>query len=60
VLNLGGIANLTVISEDGQAVMAFDTGPANVLIDEAMRKLYGQDFDQVVRWHFQALSTRFV
>lgn len=46
VLNLGGIANLTVISEEGQAVMAFDTGPANVLIDEAMRKLYGQDFDQ--------------
>lgn len=46
VLNLGGIANVTVIDDRGQAVMAFDTGPANVLIDEAMRSLYQREFDQ--------------
>ncbi len=46
VLNLGGIANITVIDDRGQAVMAFDTGPANVLIDEAMRILYQQEFDE--------------
>ena len=46
VLNLGGIANITVIDSQGQAVMAFDTGPANVLIDEAMRILYKKEFDE--------------
>jgi anhydro-N-acetylmuramic acid kinase len=46
VLNLGGIANITVIDCRGQAVMAFDTGPANVLIDEAMRILYQREFDE--------------
>ena len=46
VLNLGGIANITVIDDRGQAVMAFDTGPANVLIDEAMRILYQREFDE--------------
>lgn len=46
VLNLGGIANITVISAQGRAVMAFDTGPANVLIDEAVRILYKEEYDR--------------
>lgn len=46
ILNLGGIANVTVLDGNGQAVMAFDTGPANVLIDEAMRILYQRDYDE--------------
>lgn len=46
VLNLGGIANITVLSPGGEAIMAFDTGPANVLIDEAMRILFGKEFDE--------------
>lgn len=45
VLNLGGIANITVV-KDGVSVMAFDTGPASVLIDEAMGVLYQREFDQ--------------
>lgn len=32
VLNLGGIANITVLHADGQ-VTGFDTGPANALLD---------------------------
>lgn len=36
VLNLGGIANLTLITEDG--VLAGDLGPANALIDAAVRE----------------------
>jgi anhydro-N-acetylmuramic acid kinase len=44
VLNLGGIANITVIHQ-GKAIMAFDTGPANVLIDWTCQKLFGKDFD---------------
>ena len=38
-LNLGGIANITVSSSG--APVAFDTGPANALIDAAVRHLTG-------------------
>jgi anhydro-N-acetylmuramic acid kinase len=43
-LNLGGIANLTVVDGDGHAV-AFDAGPANALIDAATSLLRGEPFD---------------
>jgi anhydro-N-acetylmuramic acid kinase len=46
--NLGGIGNLTAIpagaSVDG--VMAFDTGPGNMVIDACMRRLYEREFDK--------------
>ncbi|MGW7686561.1 anhydro-N-acetylmuramic acid kinase [Kribbella sp. NPDC054772] len=41
-LNLGGIANITVVQ--GEPV-AFDTGPANALIDAVVTELTGQPFD---------------
>jgi anhydro-N-acetylmuramic acid kinase len=39
ILNLGGIANVTVLpaGEGADAVIGFDTGPANVLLDEFVR-----------------------
>ncbi|MGQ4277038.1 anhydro-N-acetylmuramic acid kinase [Pseudidiomarina sp. E22-M8] len=33
VLNLGGIANITILAGDGSHVSGFDTGPANTLLD---------------------------
>ncbi|HCA86958.1 MAG TPA: anhydro-N-acetylmuramic acid kinase [Streptomyces sp.] len=39
-LNLGGIANLTAAGADAEPV-AFDTGPANALIDAAVHDLTG-------------------
>jgi len=46
-LNLGGIANITVI-QNGKVVTAFDTGPANALIDAIVLKyeLHPDGFDR--------------
>jgi anhydro-N-acetylmuramic acid kinase len=48
LLNLGGIANLTAIPAGAgiDGVMAFDTGPGNMVIDACMRRLYGREFDK--------------
>jgi anhydro-N-acetylmuramic acid kinase len=46
--NLGGIGNLTAIPAGASAdgVMAFDTGPGNMVIDACMQQLYGKTFDR--------------
>lgn len=48
LLNLGGIANFTVIPAGGAIgdVLAFDTGPANMVIDEVTRLVFGKSFDR--------------
>lgn len=45
VLNLGGIANLTVLATDG-SVRGFDTGPANGLLDAWCLRHRGEPFDR--------------
>jgi len=46
--NLGGIGNLTAIPAGAgvDGVMAFDTGPGNMVIDACMRRLYEREFDK--------------
>ncbi|HVZ41716.1 MAG TPA: anhydro-N-acetylmuramic acid kinase [Candidatus Kapabacteria bacterium] len=46
-LNIGGIANVTWLPRGvrPEQVIAFDTGPGNMLIDAAMRELYDRDMD---------------
>jgi len=48
LLNLGGIGNLTAIPAEASidGVMAFDTGPGNMVIDGCMRRLYEREFDR--------------
>jgi len=46
--NIGGIANLTAIPAGAtpDAVMAFDTGPGNMVIDWLAQKLFNKPFDR--------------
>jgi anhydro-N-acetylmuramic acid kinase len=46
--NIGGIANLTAIpAASGQdKLIAFDTGPGNMVIDALMQQLFGMAFDR--------------
>lgn len=49
IQNIGGIANVTVLTGQGlPETIAFDTGPGNMLIDEAVRHFTGgrQEFDR--------------
>lgn len=46
-LNIGGIANITALPRKASSatLVAFDTGPGNMMIDAAMRQLFGRDHD---------------
>src|SRR5579863_829666 len=48
VQNIGGIANFTAIPAGAAAsdVIAFDTGPGNMVIDAVTEKLFGRAFDR--------------
>jgi anhydro-N-acetylmuramic acid kinase len=48
VQNIGGIANLTAIpaGASAEAVMAFDTGPGNMVIDAVTERLFDKPYDR--------------
>ena len=49
VLNIGGIANLSVLGADA-GVLGFDCGPGNALLDDWCQRHTGQPFDAGGAW----------
>jgi anhydro-N-acetylmuramic acid kinase len=50
VLNIGGIANVTILAADGSDVTGFDTGPGNGLMDAWISRNRGEAFDRGGQW----------
>ena len=50
VVNIGGIANVTVLPAGDEATTGFDTGPGNTLLDAWCRRHRGQTFDDSGAW----------
>jgi anhydro-N-acetylmuramic acid kinase len=46
VLNIGGVANVTWVGEGDEALVAFDTGPGNALIDDWMLRHTSRPVDE--------------
>lgn len=53
VLNIGGMANLTVLPATANPVLGFDTGPGNVLMDHWYRRHHAGPYDKNGAWAAQ-------
>ena len=45
ILNLGGVGNITYLGVERGDILAFDTGPANALIDDVVKAKTGRNYD---------------
>jgi anhydro-N-acetylmuramic acid kinase len=50
IVNIGGIANITVLPPGDAPVTGFDTGPGNTLLDHWTRKHHKRAFDEDGAW----------
>ncbi|NIV18410.1 MAG: anhydro-N-acetylmuramic acid kinase, partial [Woeseiaceae bacterium] len=50
ILNIGGIANVTLLPASSSTVTGFDTGPGNTLLDGHARKSLDKPFDENGTW----------
>ena len=59
VLNVGGMANLTLLPADTQKLVSgFDTGPGNVLLDAWVGKHLGKRYDKNGSWAAQGATNQ--
>ena len=56
VLNIGGIANVSVLRGDGADTTGFDTGPGNTLLDAWIRQHGEAAFDRGGAWASEGLA----
>ena len=49
IVNIGGIANITILAKSGD-VLGFDSGPGNMLIDSWVKLHLNQDYDANGAW----------
>jgi anhydro-N-acetylmuramic acid kinase len=57
VLNIGGIANITILPSRG-SVTGFDTGPGNTLLDAWARQQLNRDFDFEGSWAASGMASQ--
>ncbi len=50
IVNIGGIANITVLHADGADTIGFDTGPGNGLMDAWIRASHDKPYDEDGGW----------
>lgn len=50
VLNIGGIANVTLLLAGSSSVLGFDTGPGNTLLDAWCRQSLNKSYDEGGAW----------
>jgi anhydro-N-acetylmuramic acid kinase len=50
ILNIGGIANITVLGEGTTAPLGFDTGPGNTLLDSWIQANLNKPYDRNGNW----------
>ncbi|BAO45568.1 anhydro-N-acetylmuramic acid kinase [Thiolapillus brandeum] len=53
ILNIGGIANITILPATGNLVTGFDTGPGNCLMDRWCQKHLERPYDKDGSWASQ-------
>ncbi len=50
ILNIGGIANITLLPSDNSKVIGFDTGPGNGLLDDWIQLNKNEEYDKDSAW----------
>jgi anhydro-N-acetylmuramic acid kinase len=50
ILNIGGMANITLLRKDDKHITGFDTGPGNILLDTWIQENLNQQFDDNGDW----------
>lgn len=53
VVNIGGIANVTVLAPESASILGFDTGPGNLLLDAWCARHLGTQWDENGHWAAQ-------
>ena len=50
IVNIGGIANVTMLKGTADDILGFETGPGNTLLDGWIRSCRGETFDDAGAW----------